>query len=55
MCKGCGRYSTEKKGYPAIPKTLGEEIRKRRLDLNLRQIDVAIVPPPLFGVCKSPV
>jgi transcriptional regulator with XRE-family HTH domain len=34
-------YATEKKGYPATPKTLGEEIRKRRLDLNLRQIDVA--------------
>jgi len=36
-----GPYSTEKKGYPATPKTLGEDIRKRRLDLNLRQIDVA--------------
>jgi transcriptional regulator with XRE-family HTH domain len=36
-----GPYATEKKGYPATPKTLGEEIRKRRLDLNLRQIDVA--------------
>ena len=36
-----GPYSTEKKGYPATPKTMGEEIRKRRLDLNLRQIDVA--------------
>lgn len=36
-----GPYSTEKKSYPASPKTLGEEIRKRRLDLNLRQIDVA--------------
>jgi hypothetical protein len=23
------------------PKTLGEEIRERRLDLNLRQIDLA--------------
>jgi len=29
-------WVTEKKGYPATPKTLGEEIRKRRLDLNLR-------------------
>jgi transcriptional regulator with XRE-family HTH domain len=36
-----GPYATEKKGYPATPKTLGGEIRKRRLDLNLRQIDVA--------------
>jgi DNA-binding transcriptional regulator YiaG len=36
-----GPYATEKKGYPATPKTLGEEIRKRRLDLNFRQIDVA--------------
>jgi transcriptional regulator with XRE-family HTH domain len=35
-----GPYATEKKGYPATPKSLGEEIRKRRLDLNLRQIDV---------------
>ena len=25
-----GPYATEKKGYPATPKTLGEEIRKRR-------------------------
>ena len=36
-----GPYATEKKGYPATPKTLGEEIRKRRLDLNLKQIEVA--------------
>jgi transcriptional regulator with XRE-family HTH domain len=36
-----GPYATEKKGYPTTPKTLGDEIRKRRLDLNLRQIDVA--------------
>jgi len=36
-----GPYSTEKKGYPATPKTMGEQIRKRRLDLDLRQIDVA--------------
>jgi transcriptional regulator with XRE-family HTH domain len=36
-----GPYATEKKGYPSSPKTLGEEIRKRRLDLNLRQIDVS--------------
>ena len=36
-----GLYFTEKKGYPASPKTIGEMIRKRRLDLGLRQIDVA--------------
>jgi transcriptional regulator with XRE-family HTH domain len=36
-----GPYFTEVKGYPASPKTIGEEIRKRRLDLGLRQIDVA--------------
>jgi transcriptional regulator with XRE-family HTH domain len=28
-------------GYPTIPKTIGEMIRKRRLDLKLRQLDVA--------------
>jgi transcriptional regulator with XRE-family HTH domain len=38
---GQGPYATERKGYPATPKTLGEKIRKRRLDLNLRQIEVA--------------
>lgn len=32
--------------YPAAPKTLGEHLRKRRLDLGLRQEDVA----PLLGV-----
>src|SRR5579864_5880421 len=36
-----GPYFTEKKGYPANPKTIGEMIRKRRLDLGLRQVDVA--------------
>jgi DNA-binding transcriptional regulator YiaG len=36
-----GPYATEKKGYTTNPKRLGDEIRKRRLDLNLRQIDVA--------------
>ena len=34
-------YFTETKGYPASPKTIGEMIRKRRLDLGLRQIDAA--------------
>ena len=36
-----GPHFTEKKGYPANPKTVGEMIRKRRLDLGLRQIDAA--------------
>jgi len=36
-----GPYLTEKKGYPTSPKTVGEMVRKRRLDLCLRQIDVA--------------
>ena len=36
-----GLYFTETKGYPASPKTIGEMIRKRRLDLGVRQIDVA--------------
>jgi transcriptional regulator with XRE-family HTH domain len=36
-----GPYFTEKKGYPTSPKTIGEMIRKRRLDLGLRQLDVA--------------
>ena len=63
-----GPYSTEKKGYPATPKTMGEEIRKRRLDLNLRQIDAARIigcdemtvvnwrrdmPPLAFTICKK--
>ena len=34
-------YFTEKTGYPASPKTIGEMVRKRRLDLGLRQADVA--------------
>jgi transcriptional regulator with XRE-family HTH domain len=29
------------KGYPASPKTVGEMLRKRRLDLGLRQTDAA--------------
>jgi transcriptional regulator with XRE-family HTH domain len=32
-----GPYFTEKKGYPTSPKTIGEMIRKRRLDLGLLQ------------------
>ena len=36
-----GPHFREKKGYPANPKTIGEMIRKRRLDLGLRQIDAA--------------
>ena len=36
-----GPYLTEKKGYPTSPKTVGEMVRKRRLDLGLRQIDIA--------------
>jgi DNA-binding transcriptional regulator YiaG len=30
-----------KRGYPSTPNTSGEEILKRRLNLNLQQIDVA--------------
>jgi len=36
-----GPYLTEKKGYPTSPKTVGEMIRKRRLDLGLLQREVA--------------
>jgi hypothetical protein len=36
-----GPHFTEKKGYPADPKTIGEMIRKRRLDLGFRQTDAA--------------
>lgn len=36
-----GPYFARVKGYPASPRTIGESIRKRRLDLGLRQIDVA--------------
>jgi len=38
-----GLYFTRVKRYPSEPKTIGEAIRKRRLDLGLRQIDVANV------------
>jgi transcriptional regulator with XRE-family HTH domain len=36
-----GIYFRQVKGYPTTPKTIGERLRKRRLDLNLRQLDVA--------------
>ena len=36
-----GVYFRQVTGYPTTPKTIGEMIRKRRLDLNLRQVDVA--------------
>ncbi len=36
-----GPYFTEKNGYPTSPKTIGEMIRKRRLDLGLRQAEAA--------------
>jgi DNA-binding XRE family transcriptional regulator len=36
-----GPYFAHVKKYPNDPKTIGEAIRKRRLDLGLRQIDVA--------------
>ena len=36
-----GPYLAKVKGYPAKPRTIGEAIRKRRLDLGLRQADVA--------------
>ena len=36
-----GPYFTQVKSYPSNPKTIGEAIRKRRLDLGLRQIDLA--------------
>jgi transcriptional regulator with XRE-family HTH domain len=34
-----GPWFTEKTGYPASPKAIGEMIRKRRLDLGSRQKD----------------
>jgi transcriptional regulator with XRE-family HTH domain len=36
-----GPYFKATTGYPEAPKTLGEQIRKRRLDLGIRQIDAA--------------
>ena len=38
-----GPHFRQVKGYPAVPKTIGEMIRKRRLDLGLHQIEVAEV------------
>ena len=36
-----GPYFTQVKRSPANPKTIGEMLRKRRLDLGLRQVEVA--------------
>ena len=36
-----GRYLREVKGYPAHPQTIGEHMKKRRLDLGLKQTEVA--------------
>ena len=36
-----GPHYLNVKGYPAEPRSIGEVIRKRRLDLNLRQVDAA--------------
>jgi transcriptional regulator with XRE-family HTH domain len=36
-----GPYFTKTKGYPASPNDIGKMIRKRRLDLELRQADAA--------------
>ena len=36
-----GPYFRAQTGYPASPKTIGEAIRKRRLDLGLKQRDAA--------------
>jgi len=36
-----GPYFKEKTGYPTSPKTIGEAIRKRRLDLGLKQREAA--------------
>jgi transcriptional regulator with XRE-family HTH domain len=36
-----GPYFKAVTGYPENPKTIGEKIRKRRLDLGLRQIEAA--------------
>lgn len=36
-----GPYFKATTGYPETPKTIGEAIRKRRLDLGIRQIDAA--------------
>jgi len=36
-----GRYFKAIKGYPIEPKTVGEHVKKRRLDLGLKQKEVA--------------
>ena len=36
-----GPYFRAQTGYPASPKTIGEAIRKRRLDLGLKQREAA--------------
>jgi transcriptional regulator with XRE-family HTH domain len=36
-----GPHDKQVKGYPHSPTSVGEHIRKRRLDLKLRQIDSA--------------
>jgi len=36
-----GPYFINTKRYPLEPRSIGEAIRKRRLDLNLRQVDAA--------------
>jgi hypothetical protein len=36
-----GPYFKAVTGYPEDPKTIGEQIRKRRLDLGIRQNDAA--------------
>ena len=36
-----GPYYINIKRYPLQPRSIGEAIRKRRLDLNLRQVDAA--------------
>ena len=43
------RPVTLPKGYPLSPQTIGEHIRKRRLDLGLKQKDVA----EIIGVTES--
>ena len=36
-----GAYFKQRSGYPLFPTTIGEHVRKRRLDLNLGQIEAA--------------
>ena len=36
-----GPYFKARTAYPEVPKTVGEAIRKRRLDLGIRQVDAA--------------